>query len=188
MKRIRKVNRLKPPSQTRWLVSYADYMTLMFALFVVLYSSAIVKESSFDILTESIGKIFDAPNTNNTDFKGESILEYQSNQMDNFDGNSLLPEKGSELLPDNLIIEEPERTKIINPLDAMEDELKTALYQLTENGLAKLEQDDDWLTIELSSGLLFPSGSATFSPAALIIIKELSKIFNVVDNLIEIRG
>ena len=29
----------------RWLVSYADYVTLMFALFVVLYSLAIAKEA-----------------------------------------------------------------------------------------------------------------------------------------------
>ena len=33
----------------RWLVSYADYVTLMFALFVVLYSLAIAKEEKFKI-------------------------------------------------------------------------------------------------------------------------------------------
>ncbi|MGL5267569.1 MAG: flagellar motor protein MotB, partial [Plesiomonas shigelloides] len=30
----------------RWLVSYADYMTLLFALFVVLYAFAMTKETT----------------------------------------------------------------------------------------------------------------------------------------------
>ena len=30
----------------RWLVSYADYMTLIFALFVVLYSVALVNKDN----------------------------------------------------------------------------------------------------------------------------------------------
>ena len=33
----------------RWLVSYADYMTIMFAFFVVMYAIAINKEESFQV-------------------------------------------------------------------------------------------------------------------------------------------
>ena len=44
----------------RWLVSYADYMTLLFALFVVLYAMAMVNEEPFETATESIGRVFQA--------------------------------------------------------------------------------------------------------------------------------
>ena len=44
----------------RWLVSYADYMTLLFALFVVLYAMAMVDEEPFETATESIGRVFQA--------------------------------------------------------------------------------------------------------------------------------
>ena len=44
----------------RWLISYADYMTLMFALFVVLYAMAMVNEKPFESITESVGKVFQA--------------------------------------------------------------------------------------------------------------------------------
>jgi len=43
----------------RWLVSYADYMTIMFAFFVVMYAIAINKEESFQILSDSLEQVFD---------------------------------------------------------------------------------------------------------------------------------
>ncbi|NVK25999.1 MAG: OmpA family protein [Gammaproteobacteria bacterium] len=188
MNRVRKTNQMKQPSQDRWLVSYADYMTLMFALFVVLYASSIVKEQSFDVLSESLGKIFDISGDKGKGVSGNGLLTNQVSQTEHFDGNSLQQEKGPELIPQQELINESVNKQVGNPLEALKHELNTALYELTENGLAKLEQNEDWLTIELSSGLLFPSGSATTSPAAAIIIEELSKVLLTVDNIIEIRG
>ena len=179
---------MKQPSHDRWLVSYADYMTLMFALFVVLYASAIVKEQSFDVLSESLGKIFEISGANDTGVAGKGVLTDQVSEVDKLDGNSLLPEKGPELVKQQLVINDSSNKQLGNPLDALQNELKSALYELTENGLAELEQKDDWLTIELSSGLLFPSASSTTSPAAAIIIRELVKVLLSVDNIIEIRG
>lgn len=89
MRRIRKTNQIKSPSQERWLVSYADYMTLMFALFVVLYASAIIKEETYEVLSESLGKIFEIKGEKETGTSGEGILLNQVSQTDSFLGNDL---------------------------------------------------------------------------------------------------
>ena len=45
MNRLRKSRHsVEQDNVHRWLVSYADYMTLLFALFVVLYAMAMVNE------------------------------------------------------------------------------------------------------------------------------------------------
>lgn len=51
----------KPPEHEnleRWMVSYADFMTLLFALFVVLYAFAMAKQSDAKSMAESIAQAF----------------------------------------------------------------------------------------------------------------------------------
>lgn len=42
----------------RWLVSYADLVTLLFALFVVMYSVSKVNEDAYRVLSETLGAAF----------------------------------------------------------------------------------------------------------------------------------
>jgi len=184
----RKLKQKQSQHLERWLVSYADYMTLMFALFVVLYAMSIVKEESFDVLSESLGEIFQITGSDGTGTPGEGVLTQQISQSHTLEGNSLNQEKGPELVDDNILINESDEKRLGSPLQALKQDLQSALYDLTENGLAQLEQNDDWLTIELSSGLLFASGSAAASPSASIILGEVARILTGVNNFVEVRG
>jgi len=172
----------------RWLVSYADYMTLMFALFVVLYAMSIVKEESFDVLSESLGEIFQITGDDGAGTPGDGTLTQQVSQAGTLEGNSLNQEKGTELVDDNILINESDEKRLGSPLQALKQDLQSALYDLTENGFAQLEQDDDWLTIELSSGLLFASGSAAANPSASVVLGEVARILLKVNNYVEVRG
>src|SRR3954463_1113884 len=49
-------------NQERWLVSYADFITLLFAFFVVMYSISQVNQSKYRVLSETFVQAFNQPN------------------------------------------------------------------------------------------------------------------------------
>ncbi len=56
MARKKKVE--EPENHERWLISYADFITLLFAFFVVMYSISAVNEGKLKVLGDSISTAF----------------------------------------------------------------------------------------------------------------------------------
>lgn len=67
-------------------------------------------------------------------------------------------------------------------------QLQEAMGALVDAGVVKLAKDDNWLTVELSSGLLFRSGSAFLGSNAAPVLDTLSGILKPVDNYVRVRG
>lgn len=56
--------RHKPPESVhpnRWMVSYADLMTLLFAFFVVLYATSTINQEKFEQMSQVFMGVFDQP-------------------------------------------------------------------------------------------------------------------------------
>lgn len=186
----RKQYSIEQDDVNRWLVSYADYMTLLFALFVVLYAMAIVNEEPFETVTESIGRVFQA-NDEQTKNKGhgEDILPVNSSKTTTqLYGDGILEEAGPELVDGERELSNIEESEVGTNLTSLEKELHTALYDIVESGYAQLQIDGDWLEIELNSGLLFPSGSASATNSARSILSVISQVIVDVTNYIRVRG
>lgn len=173
----------------RWLVSYADYVTLMFALFVVLYSLAIAKEEKFKTISTTLSQVFEKPPVPETGVKGPDVLTDNKPRSDyqKF-GSSLETATGPELVADAKEQTTQQDPKFGNPLVSLQEQLTQSLANLIEQGVAKVENDDDWLTIQLNSGLLFPSGSAVQTSSAEILLKEIVGILNQTVNIVRVRG
>lgn len=72
----------------RWLVSYGDFITLLFATFVVLYALAQVDATDFAKLEESLKHAF----SQNTLFEGqEAIMDGSDSLFDQQQANSFIP-------------------------------------------------------------------------------------------------
>jgi len=174
----------------RWLVSYADYMTLMFALFVVLYAMEMVNEKPFISMTDSIGRVFQADKEEPKNLgQGEGILPVNAIKTEkDLYGNAILDVAGPELVEGDPILSDVESSKVGTNLTSLETELHTALFDLVEMGDAQLKVDGDWLEIELNSGLLFPSGSSSPTLAATQVLAVIYEVIGDVSNFIRVRG
>ncbi|WP_027672717.1 flagellar motor protein MotB [Rheinheimera baltica] len=166
----------------RWLVSYADYMTLMFALFVVLYAMSIVKEEEYDVLANSLTQMFEKPQPSSSSQPAQSLLPEPVVQKE-------IALYGASVVPADIHqLSDVAKRKLGSPLHSVEEQLTQALASLLEQGVAKLQQDENWLIIELSSALLFASGSATTTQSAQIVLNEIATVINPIENFIRVRG
>jgi len=165
-------------------------MTLMFALFVVLYAMAMVNEKPFESITESFGRVFQADEEKvKNRGHGESVLMVNTSKTNKkLYGNGILDVAGPEILDNEKNLSNISDAEVGSNLSSLEDELHTALYDLIESGFAQLQIDGDWLEIELNSGLLFPSGSSSATLSAEAILSEIYTVIGEASNFIRVRG
>ena len=166
----------------RWLVSYADYMTLIFALFVVLYSVAIVNKEvprRHRGMTRAFNQV---P-------RNYGLLEGQGKSPAEQPGVGRPPcwRAGVAISLAGPITGTPVQQDG-TALATIDLQLQQAMGALVDAGVVKLAKDDDWLTVELSSGLLFSSGSAFLGSNAGPVLDTLSGILKPVDNYVRGAG
>ncbi|MEM7389805.1 MAG: flagellar motor protein MotB [Pseudomonadota bacterium] len=194
MRRRLRHNTSKNQHTERWLVSYADYMTIMFAFFVVMYAIAISKNEDFQILSDSLEQVFEKSARQQqqvgTGVNGTGILtDRVSPENDILYGESIRKdEQGPELLDGQSETSNIEKKHLGKPLDSLLTKLQSALIDEIRDGEASLELHQDWLIIELSSGMLFSSGSAVAQQRAKQVVGLVKDIIAPVDNYIRVRG
>ncbi|ELI6431950.1 OmpA family protein [Aeromonas sp. 2HA2] len=169
----------------RWLVSYADYMTLIFALFVVLYSVALVNKDKYRAVIDGMTQAFSVMPP-----LSDGLLEGQGTSLLNGEvsATSAVLESARQDSPSIAPISGVPIKQDGTTLATIDTQLQENMGSLVEAGVVKLTLDDNWLTIELSSGLLFGSGSAFMSTNAEPVLNTLSSILKPVDNYVRVRG
>ena len=180
----------------RWLISYADYMTLLFAVFVVLYAFAALKNENHKILSDSLGVIFHLEGNDKQGAKGSLVMNSSDALLTSGDKLSELEQHNQGLLAEAGVSPAEGNSQLVNidkqllgtPFSSMKEKLQTDLLEVLEEGYAKIEQDDNWLTIEFSSGLLFDSGSATTRNSTKILLEKVIKTIAPANNYVHVRG
>lgn len=71
-KKRNKYNEENEDNHDRWLVSYADFITLLFAFFVVMYALSTLNEGKYKVLSESVSEAFGKQKENN---KKNSLID-----------------------------------------------------------------------------------------------------------------
>lgn len=170
----------------RWLLSYSDYITLLFALFVLLYALGLQEKTEFDRVLKSLSTMFMAESKQQTEslplvLKDLTQDEHQARQKI----------YSADPLSSRVTAEEQLNEAEFAADDSMKEiqrQMNKTLRDLVESGLASVKLDPNWLIVELNSGLLFGSGSAVTTSSAEAVMHELVPIMNQTQNYIRIRG
>ncbi|HWI70818.1 MAG TPA: flagellar motor protein MotB [Baekduia sp.] len=164
----------------RWLVTYADLMTLLVALFMVLFSISAVNKTKFESLQHSLQDAFSGKvlpggqsikesggtmniKTPSASPKESSLQPYVGSPKDTASTSDKLG-KGSA--------EEQQFKKLKSKIDAV-------AAQKGLSGKIKTTITDDGLLIRLlTDKLLFDSGSATPRPPSLPLLKDVAHLLS----------
>ncbi len=152
-----------------WLIPYADLLTLLLALFIVLFASSTISEDKYRAIQEAFGTILNG---------GEGM----------FDGTKFFVDFGGSA-PAAPVVPKPtvgagEYEKLVE----VEEAIKT---YFEEKGIAseiEMHQTEKGLVISLSNKLLFDSGSADIMDDSVEILRTVGNAFHSVDNYIRVEG
>jgi chemotaxis protein MotB len=159
----------------RWLVSYADFITLLFAFFVVMYSISSVNEGKYKILSQALVGVF-----NDTERSLTPIPIGEQRPI------SIKP--AEPLVKDSEQIEAGIGQASADPLKEIADDVRAAFGDLIKSNQMTVRGNELWIEIELNSSLLFGSGDAMPSDKAFTIIEKVAKIIKPFDNPIHVEG
>ena len=138
----------------RWLISYADFITLLFATFVVLYALSQVDIKDFQALEQSLQKAFAAP----------SLMQGADNMMQG-SSNSLFDSSQADSLVPPLMMEYMSQRYEEQSMQEIEKEVNESAQEGEFEGVEALRTDRG-LLIRFKDDYLFKSGSASINPDA----------------------
>lgn len=142
----------------RWLVSYSDFITLLFAFFVVMYSVSQVNETKYKQLSETLTEAFEGR-------KVAVPLDANTQEQVNQRSANDLAE-----------------------LSEVQKELETALEGLVQAKTVNLSGNEDWVEIEINANLIFSSAKAQLSSEAKTIFSQIADVLAPYENAVEISG
>jgi chemotaxis protein MotB len=160
----------------RWLVSYADFITLLFAFFVVMYAISSVNEGKYRILSDALNSAFrDIPGT--TAGAMQVVNTTQNSQM-------VSP---PQIRPSNPKAEEQKR-KNKERMRNMAQQLIAALNPLVKSGQVRVTENAMGITLDIDASVLFEPAQASLDEKAVVVLANVGHILAGSDFPITVEG
>ncbi len=166
----------------RWLVSYADFVTLLFAFFVVMYSISSVNDAKYVSLSEALDDAFSKNN------KVKKVIDPIQIGSEPTTIKPIILENSSaaEIIKNRQLSEEILKERRL--LQMVSEQFEDVLQPYVENDLVEVKRHDFWIELEMNSQLLFLSGEAELSSKAIPVLKKVSEVVRIIPNVINVEG
>lgn len=165
----RKKREEDPEHLDRWLVSYADFITLLFAFFVVMYAISSVNEAKYKLVAQSVSTAFKTDETPVT----------------------VVMPKPQPVPPISLISNKRKVAEIRKEKERMTQigrDLMDVFSSYVEDGTVKVIQSPRGVNVEISASVLFSSADAKISKQSADVLKGVARLLKDEPNEIQVEG
>lgn len=153
----------------RWMVSYADFITLLFAFFVVLYAISSLNEGKYRVVANSlVGAFRNAP----------PIAEASGVQLQDVTPGKLAQQRRTN----EAIRREREQ------MTRMARDINKALAALVNQGQVRVTQSPRGIRVEINASVLFAPGDAKLDAETSQVLKAVATVLKDDDHAIQIEG
>ncbi len=176
----------------RWIVSYADFITLLFAFFVVMYSVSSVNEGKYRVLSQTLTTAFQETGRSLKPIQvgelqqqsGEMIGEEQSAliETENRIGPGTYDDSGKSDSAMNLPSDEGQRMRFLAAT------IEDMLDAYVEQDLVDVSFTENRVRVNMKDKMLYASGSAHLSNTAVTALRDISRVLATVPNAIQVEG
>ena len=157
----------------RWLVSYADFITLLFAFFVVMYSLSSLNEGKYRIMSDSVVSAF-----RNIASNSESARII----------SSPIPSIRPQVAPTPSDATEAERKSRAERVKNMAEEIRKVLAPLVADGQVRVTEGAFGITVEINASVLFSPGEAQLGADAVRALRAVAEVVAGAEFPITVEG
>ncbi|MGE5370786.1 MAG: flagellar motor protein MotB [Solirubrobacterales bacterium] len=167
----------KAENAERWLLTYADLITLLMIFFIIMYSLSVVDAKKFQQVATSLSQVLAG--------QSPSILDTAGSSMMNAQGPSMAQGQSGTQVPDP-----PGKGNGENAMKQVEQDVKKIKEKLGPGVSVKIvvTEQERGLVISIKDTLLFASGSAELSPEARNLVRMIGSTLADVKNYVRVEG
>ncbi|MDR2925561.1 MAG: flagellar motor protein MotD [Azoarcus sp.] len=177
MARRRRPSEHEHENTERWLVSYADFITLLFAFFVVMYSLSSINEGKYRVLSNSLVQAFRSAGVN---ADGQSVITPPIVVP----GSPAAPVKR----PDINSKRGEMREKAAQEMRDMASDIRRVLEPLTGDGQVRVTEGAFGVTVEINASALFSPGEAVLGAEANAALRAVASVIGSAGFPITVEG
>ena len=170
----------------RWLVSYADFITLLFAFFVVMFASSQTDKGRAQQVSESVKKALEQGH-----FQTLIAAVLGGTTGDRGQGNAQMRGPGGALRAPQARSTQGLGEEAGGALSDLEPALNILVQELAEEleaGKMAVSLEPRGLVVSLREAAFFPTGEATISPANIASVDKLARVIHRLTNPVRMEG
>lgn len=175
-----------PKGQERWLITYADLITLLMIFFVIMFSVSRIDPDKYDSLSQDLHKTFHDPK--GVLEQGKGIMQQPGTRTDQQDQHDASKTGTAEQISSPMTERELQFRKQEQELQAFKSVIASYVQDNQLGDQISISDTEQGISIRLSDQFLFDLGKADIKEVSTPMLHKLASLFDQLDTTISIEG